>query len=203
MDFQEHTLGVKILDNYVAIERADPFGDLSKYDFLYTDFLSSNWNGNYCYGSNIEVLNNQGAFFINGWKLIGLSFPGDWFGNNAYCKLEDKFGKTISVQGGSKAVYANSYMHMVRDVLTKAVEFTRTTPNVEFKEILDGIEPKRGKITLDEFHKLIEDVDNYIAKYKRMKENFTEEESASLENRLKKAVTSNISKLFSLEIEID
>lgn len=203
MNFQEHTLGVKIIGSYVAIEKANPFEDMSKYDFIYTDFLSSDWNGNYCYGSNIRVLNNQDYILINGWKLISLSFPGDWFGNTAHCELEDRFGNTIVIDGVGKAVYDSSYMHMVREALTKAFEFTKSTPCVEYKEILDGIELKREKLTIDDFHKLIEDVDNYISKYKKLKESFSEEEAATYASTIKEAVSKNISKLFSLDICID
>lgn len=51
MDFTEHTLGINILDNFVAIETCNLFGDLNKYDFIYTDFVSGNRNGNIGYGS--------------------------------------------------------------------------------------------------------------------------------------------------------
>lgn len=202
MDFRENLLGVKIIDNYVAIEKANPFGDISKYDFLYSDFLSSDWNGNYCFGSNIRVLNGKDAFYINGWKLIELKFPGDWHGNWAYGTVEDKYGKTYTVQGTSRAIYPNSYMHMLRDVLTNILDFTRKTPCVSYKEIMDGIKAPSGKISLEEFHKLVEDLDQYIIRYKNLKDDFAED-SEEIILPLKRAAKENITKFFGIEIDID
>lgn len=205
MDFTEHTLGVKIQNNFVAIETCNPFGDLSKYDFIYTDFVSSNWNGNTCYGSKIKNLTNgQNYYLINGWKLLNLSFPGDWFGNNTRLELEDRFGKKITLYTSvDKAIYPNSFKHLIREGLLEAEKFTKENPCVDFKEIFDGLKPVHGSMGIDDFHKLVEAVDTYIMKYHELRDKLTNEELSEVGDKLKKTVSENISKLFGLSIRIE
>lgn len=205
MTFTEHTLGVKIQNNFVTLESCNTFGDLRIYDFIYTDFVSSNWNGNICYGSKITNISTGKDFYvINGWKLINLSFPGDWFGNYTRIELEDKFGErtTIGAPVG-KAIYADSFKHLIREGLLEAVRFTKENPCVEYKEIIDGLNPIHGSLNIEEFHKLVESVDSYIAKYLNLKDKLVNEEFDNVKDKLRVAVSENVSKLFGLSIKIE
>ncbi|MBD5353634.1 MAG: hypothetical protein HDR85_01815 [Bacteroides sp.] len=205
MGFTEHILGVKILDNFIAIEICDTFGDLNKYDFIYTDYLSSNYNGNTSYSSKIrDIKNGQDYYIINGWKLLSINFPGNWFGNFTYVHLEDRFGRGTSVQAPvNQAIYPDSFKHLIREGLLEALRFTKDTPCVEYEEIIQGLKPVSGSMNIEQFHKLVESVDTYITKYRELRSKLTNEELSSVDDKLKVAVSENISKLFGLSIKIE
>lgn len=205
MSFSEHTLGIKIQNKFVAIESCNPFGELSKYDFVYTDFVSSDRNHNTCYGSKItNIISGDNFFILNGWKLLSLSFPGDWFGNWTHLDLEDRFGKKIKhYVPVDKAVYADSYKHLIREGLLEAVRFTEDTPCVDYFEMLEGFKPIKGRLSIEEFHKLVESIDAYITKYFDLKKKLNNEDISFDADKLKSSVSDNISKLFGLSVNVD
>ena len=58
-------------------------------------------------------------------------------------------------------------------------------------------------MNIEQFHKLVESVDTYITKYRELRSKLTNEELSSVDDKLKVAVSENISKLFGLSIKIE
>ena len=55
VDFKTHTFGVKFLEKIVAIEEADLFLGISRYDIILKDKITASRNGNTCYACDIDV----------------------------------------------------------------------------------------------------------------------------------------------------
>lgn len=206
MEHKENVLGIKITTNcFIAIEPVDQFGDLTKYDFIYTDYMVVDKNLNTDYFSKLSPLNpNQKYIEINGWKLLSIAFPGNWGGQWYNCTLEDRFGKTIEIKGGYGGNYHLNYMYMIRESLDNVVKFTKENPCVEYHDIVvNGILKPSSTLSVDEFHHFITSVDEYILKYQETIKKLTEEEKELYSEKLKQAITKNLKNCLNLDIIIE
>ena len=205
MDFKEHTLGIKLQNNFVAIEECNDFGDLSKYDFIYTDFVSRDWNGNTSYGSKIRnIQNGQEYYIINGWKLLCFSFPGNWSGNFTHIELEDRYGEKTEFRTSlNQASYFLNFKHLIREGLLEAMKFTDENPCVGFNEIINGFKSVFEYLNVNNFQEKVQSLEPYITKYRELSDKLITEEISALDDKLKTIISAKISEILDLPIHID
>ena len=79
-NYKGKVFGVKRIQNFFAVEEANVFGDLTKYDFLLKDSCIYSYNGNHTYQAVIMAEACKEPIF-NGWRIENLVFPGNWYGN--------------------------------------------------------------------------------------------------------------------------
>lgn len=205
MAFKGNVLGIKIQNYFIAMEPVDQFGDLSKYDFIYSDYISENYNGNVSYASRLNSQKtNQNFIEINGWKLLSITFPGNWYGQWGICAIEDRFGKSTTVSVANQSDYKTNYMYMIRVSLERILQFTAENPCVDYLEVVNQcIQKPTSKIKIEDLRNLVSSIEDYISKYQELIKKFTEEEKSLYSETLKNAVSKNIKNCLDLDIDVD
>lgn len=103
------------------------------YDFLATDRIISEYNGNVCYGINIIPGKSKNEVFTNNsWKLKGIRFPGNWYGQVGQAVLEDEFGEEVTITATCQKWYDQHAKSMIEEVYNTFIEFTNENYSVRY-----------------------------------------------------------------------
>ena len=202
MSYTEKIFGVKLRGCFVAVEEADIFGDISKYDYLLKDCLEDSYNGNYHY--RIDVMTEVGKeAFINGWKLQKIDMPGNWFGQRSYFILNDKFGDTYSSpQPVIKEMwYDKQPIMVIRETLLEVLNFTNKNHSAKYAHIVEGLDIPSACYSIDELRKFSAKVEKYISEYQDVLKLLKEEGASEYEEYLTQCFFSQLSKCYSFEIK--
>lgn len=176
MNFESHTFGVKIAETNISLELIESLDELSKYQFMLSDKISYSYNGNTTYKIDIQQLTTKEHIEFFGWKLISLSFPGNWYGQWGVWELEDLNGKRKSVHTTKQAWYFKNSKIMIKESIEKAKEFAESNYSVDYHDFLSNISskanlpflPESNKISLDKFAHLISSSKQYIDDYQKI-----------------------------------
>ena len=139
-NYKGKVFGVKRIQNFFAVEEANVFGDLAKYDFLLKDSCIYSYNGNHTYQAVVmtEACNEP---IFNGWKIENLVFPGNWYGNWSAYNLIDRNGeKYASKQFGKQQWYDKQPEIMLRETLLEVLKYTEKHYSVKNDEIIKGFD---------------------------------------------------------------
>lgn len=211
MEFKSHTFGVKIAENNISVELLESLEELSKYQFLLSDKITNNYNGNTTYGINIQQLTTKEYIEFFGWKLIYLSFQGNWFGQTGYWELEDLNGKRKSISVTNHQWYHQNSKEMIKESIINAKLFAENNYSVDYTNFLSDMErnspllPTNNKLSLKDFTRLISMTKEYIENYQKISANISnknELRNISLIDKLNKSLTNYIKKYYQYEIEM-
>lgn len=202
MAFIEHFYGIKITGDFVAIEPADQFGDLSKYTFAITDRQTSSYNGNVTYAATISPLGLEKEINIEGWTLKYIRFDGNWFGNWGICGVLDSFGEELEIAGCECTKwYSDQSQNMLRTCLQNFIKFAHDNYSVEYRELIEKklCDHFYGKI--DDVYSQLKEVTDYISEYRKMIAKLQEKESNSKYiGKLQLAVAGELNTLLGVDI---
>lgn len=230
MDFESHTFGVKIVDDTITINLIDSLADLVKYQFVLSDKITYSYNGNTSYGINIQQLTTKEHIEFFGWKLIHLSFEGNWRGQVGVWELEDLYGKRKKISASAQARYSENSEAMIKESIEKAKEFAKNNYSVEYNEIIENesllsivhattqfgvpskeingkdmlLLPKGNKISLKGFTKLISSTKQYLEDYQKILSTLTknkDQRNALFINTLNESFINQIKKYYPYEIQ--
>lgn len=230
MDFESHTFGVKIVDDTITINLIDSLADLVKYQFVLSDKITYSYNGNTSYGINIQQLTTKEHIEFFGWKLIHLSFEGNWYGQVGIWELEDLYGKRIKIPASTQAWYYKDAESMIKESIEKAKEFAKKNYSVDYNEIIEkkslliteqattyfGVPAKTfngkdlfllpidNKISLKGFIKLISSTKQYLDDYQKILSTLTknkDQRNALFINTLNESFINQIKKYYPYEIQ--
>ena len=116
-NYKGKVFGIKRIGGFFAVEEADLFGDLSKYDFIMKDRLTYSYNGNHNYCA--EIMKEACAEPIfNGWKIDNLYF----YGNNLINENGEEYHSPQFTQ--ERNWYDKQPEVMIRETLLKVLKFT-------------------------------------------------------------------------------
>lgn len=230
MDFESHTLGVKIEEGNISVELIESLKELSKYQFILSDKISHSYNGNTTYGIDIKQLTTQKCIEFFGWKLISLSFPGNWYGEVGLCVLEDLYGKQKRISSTIRAKYHIHYKSMIEESIETVRKFAEKNYSVDYSEIIEkeslldirkredffGVPiivsyvadvlllPVGNKISLKGFTKLISSTKQYIEDCQKVLSTISDKKddrSILFVKSLKEHSTNVMKEYYSFEIE--
>ena len=91
-NYKGKVFGIKRIGGFFAVEEANLFGDLSKYDFIMKDRLTYSYNGNHNYCAEVMKEACDEPVF-NGWKIDNLYFYGNWYGQAPAFNLINENGE--------------------------------------------------------------------------------------------------------------
>lgn len=202
-DYKGKIFGVKRIQNFFAVEEANVFGDLTKYDFLLKDSCIYSYNGNHTYQAVIMTEACEEPIF-NGWKIENLVFPGNWYGNWSAFNLIDRFGeKYASKQFGKQQWYDKQTEVMLRETLLEVLKFTETHYSVKNDEVIKGFDVPTGTISLQQYHDFNDKVSQYIEDYQKaltsLQSSGADEEKIT---QLKQLFDAQIRKCYPFSIEV-
>lgn len=201
VDFKTHTFGVKFLEKkIVAIEEADLFLDISRYDIILKDMITDSHNRNTSYACDIDVVDaNKEYYEINGWKLKRLVFPGNWSGQCGTLILIDKMGKDVEIPGCERSSYFLYNTTMISTCLKAYLKFATSTDC--FVHSLGEINFSIGSVnSVKEVKENIASIDEYIQRYENMSkqidgdQTLTDEEKEKTKSQLTNYVIEQINK---------
>ena len=178
-NYKGKIFGVKRIQNFFAVEEANVFGDLTKYDFILKDSCIYSYNGNHTYQAVVmtEACNDP---VFNGWKIENLVFPGNWYGNWSAFNLIDRFGeKYASKQFGKQQWYDKQPEVMLRETLLEVLKFTEQNHSVKFNEILAGFDVPTGAISFEKYQDFQKNVAHYINCYQEVMTILQKEQSSA------------------------
>lgn len=212
MDFESHTFGVKIAETNISLELIESLDELSKYQFMLSDKISYSYNANTTYKIDIQQLTTQEYIEFFGWKLISLSFPGNWYGQWGVWELEDLNGKRKSVHTTKQAWYCKNSKIMIKESIEKAKEFAENNYSVDYHNFLSDTSlkanlpflPESNKISLDTFACLISLTKQYIEDYKKVISSLSDkkdERCLLLTDKLKKHFSDILKEYYPFEIK--
>lgn len=230
MDFESHSFGVKIAETDISVELIETMGEFSKYQFILSDKMSSSYNANTTYGIDILKLTTQENIEFFGWKLISLSFPGNWYGQWGVCELEDLYGMRNEIVATKQTWYHENRRELIEQSLDGAKKFAESNYSVDYFQLVDTVDlivdrqkttmfgvpsisiagkhilllPKANKICLKGFDKLITSTKQYIDNYKKVISSLSDkkdERSLLLIDKLKKHFSDILKKYYPFEIE--
>lgn len=230
MDFESHTFGVKIINGNITVELIESLGEVPKYQFMLSDKIINSYNGNTTYGIDIQQLTTQNHIEFYGWKLISLSFPGNWYGQCGLCQMEDLYGKQKSFLTTNQEWYHIKYKSMIEESIVRAKEFAEKNYSVDYNEIIEtkslfkistktsmfgmpaisvnasklSLLPTGNKISMQGFTELISSTKQYIEDYQKVLATISDkrdERSISLINILKEHSKDIIKEYYSFEIK--
>ena len=196
--------GVKIREGFVAVEEANPFGELSKYDFVLKDCLVESYNGNDSY--RIEVMREiRSDAIINGWQLKKIDLPGNWFGQNSYFCIIDKMGNEYR---SPKPVlremwYVKQPVVMIRETLLAVLKFTQNTPSVKYAIIMDGFDIPKDCNSIEKLHQFTSQVEKYLSDYMEVLSVLESDNDVEEIKRLKEGFDTQIRKCYPFTINIE
>lgn len=202
MSYIEKTFGVKIREYFVAVEEADLFSDISKYDFLLKDRLVKSYNGNDTY--RIDVMTEIGKeAIINGWKLQHIELPGNWFGQSSYFSLIDKYG---DIYNSKKSVLDNLWYNrqpvmMIRETLLCVLNFTNENHSAKYARVTEGLDVPSVCYNIDELGKFTEKVNQYIHEYQEIQKLLKDENAEEYVEHLNECFYSQLSKCYSFKVK--
>ena len=204
-EFTPKLYGVKRINNFFAVETTNPFGEMSKYDFILKDYLSGSQNGNDGYRADVmtEVC---GDVYFNGWKLEYLSFPGNWYGQWSYYNIIDKFGCTYrNKESATKQMWYNRQPEvMIRETLLELLKFTEQNHSTKYRNIIDGFYVPTYEVTTEKYYELSDTISQYIKDYQDVVNMLKEEDASSdMFERLKEGFDTQIKKCFPFRIKIE
>ena len=166
-NYKGKVFGVKRIQNFFAVEEANVFGDLTKYDFLLKDSCIYSYNGNHTYQAVVMTEACDEPIF-NGWKIENLVFPGNWYGNWSAYNLIDRNGeKYASKQFGKQQWYDKQPEVMLRETLLEVQKFTETHYSVRNDEVIKGFDIPTGTISIKQYQDFNETVALYIENYQK------------------------------------
>lgn len=161
-NYKGKVFGVKRIQNFFAVEEANVFGDLTKYDFLLKDSCIYSYNGNHTYQAVIMAEACKEPIF-NGWRIENLVFPGNWYGNWSTYNLIDRNGeKYASKQFGKQQWYDKQPEIMLRETLLEVLKFTETHYSVKNNKVIKGFDVPTGTISLKQYLDFNNKVSLYI-----------------------------------------
>lgn len=202
-DYKGKIFGVKRIQNFFAVEEANVFGDLTKYDFLLKDSCIYSYNGNHTYQALImtEACNEP---VFNGWKIERLTFPGDWHGQMSVYHLIDRYGeKYTSKPFGMRQWYDKQTEIMIRETLLEVLKFTEAHYSVKNDEVIKGFDVPTGTISLQQYHDFNDKVSLYIEDYQKaltlLQSSGADEEKIK---QLKQLFDTQIRKCYPFSIEV-
>ncbi len=170
IDYRPKVFGIKLQKNFFAVEEANLFDDISKYDFLLKDSLTESYNGNTSYRADVMVETGKRAI-INGWELTTLLFPGCWSGQNVRFVLVDALGCEYKSPEPvlKKWIWYNLQpVVVIREALQAVLDFTNENLSVKYNHIISGIDVPHKNLTKEEYHKFIDRVESYIKDYQEL-----------------------------------
>lgn len=139
-DFKSQTFGVKIQKTEVVVDSiaSDFSEESSNYDFIISDMFISSRNGNDRYGTTIKWVTPQEDILFYGWKLISLSFPGNWYGQVGQWTMEDLFGERIVMSTTRQMGYSdnNNARRMIKESIEGAIRFAEEYHSVAYYEMI-------------------------------------------------------------------
>lgn len=195
--------GVKRIHNFFAVEEANAYGDLTKYDFILKDSCIYSYNGNHTYQAVVmtEACNEP---VFNGWKIENLVFPGNWYGNWSAFNLIDRFGeKFASKQFGKQQWYDKQPEVMLREALLEVLKFTEAHNSVKSDEVIKEFDVPTGAISLNQYHDFNERIRLYIEDFQRaltsLQETGADDEKIK---RLKQQFNVQIRKCYPFDLDI-
>ena len=124
-NYKGKVFGIKRMEGFFAVEEANLFGDLSKYDFIMKDKLTYSYNGNHNYCVEIMKEACEEPIF-NGWKIENLYFYGNWYGQApAFNLIKDNGEEYHSDQFTNERIWYDKQPEvMIRETLLKVLKFT-------------------------------------------------------------------------------
>lgn len=202
-NYKGKIFGVKRIQNFFAVEEANVFGDLAKYDFLLKDSCIYSYNGNHTYQAVVMTEACKEPIF-NGWKIENLVFPGNWYGNWSVYHLIDRNGeKYASEQFGKQQWYDKQPEIMLRETLLEILKFTETHYSVSNNEIIKGFDIPTGTISLKQYQNFNERVALYIENYQKALTSLQENGAADdTVKQLKQQFDMQISKCYPFNIDV-
>ena len=130
-NYKGKIFGIKRIGGFFAVEEANLFGDLSKYDFIMKDRLTYSYNGNHNYC--VEVMKEAcDEPLFNGWKIENLYFYGNWYGQAPAFNLINENGEEYHSDQFSQERnwYDKQPEVMIRETLLKVLNFTEQCKNM-------------------------------------------------------------------------
>ncbi|WP_299095146.1 hypothetical protein [uncultured Bacteroides sp.] len=231
MDFESHSFGVNVTETEISVELIKSLGELPKYQFVLSDKICSSYNANITYGIDILKLTTQEHIEFFGWKLISLSFPGNWYGQWGVCELEDLHGIRNKFTLTKQGCYYNQHLKMIRESIANTKEFAENNYSVDYNKLIKtkfllntaykttmwgvpsietnykemvSVMPTGNKIPLKGFDKLIISTKQYIDDYKKVIASLSDkkdERCLLLTNKLKEHFSDILKKYYPFEIE--
>ncbi|WP_298072873.1 hypothetical protein [uncultured Bacteroides sp.] len=215
MEFKPHFFGVQIIENNISVDLIAPeelLKELPKYQFLLSDKIINDYNGNISYGINIQQLTSKEYIEFFGWKLISLKFLGNWYGQTGYWDLEDLNGIRKSISTTKHNWYHQNSKDMILESIISAKSFAQSNYSVAYTNFLDSVEKHspspstNEKISLEKFISLISDTKKFIEDYQNVLATISDKNESrdiSLIDELNKLLTNHIKMHYHYEIEME
>ena len=157
--------------------------DVGDSKFMIYNELSKNYNGNVSYSMDIRPLTVQQYLEFNGWKLIEMSFPGDWFGQTGMVTLEDTFGERQDFPVTRHARYKDNRANMLKMALDGAKRTAEEHFSVEYWKFLNknskawsSYHNQYSRCDVDKLKQLTSCTQNYIEEYISLKSKIVDSE---------------------------
>ncbi len=203
----DRIFGIKFNGRFVAVEETDQFADMTKYDYVVSDFVSNAYNGNISYGIKIVDVNGKGPIQINGWKLETFTFPGSWFGQSSHCYLVDSSGnrKDFCCEN-TPQWYSSNPVAMLRVSFEEFIEFAENNYSEEYNNIVEGKDLPWFKHSskVEEFKENLAKTWNYVSNYLEVLSELEESDAQNKEgliSKLESAFRQNIANKVGVTIE--
>lgn len=168
--------------------------DVGDSKFMIYNELSRDYNANVSYSMDIRPLTDQQYLEFNGWKLIEIKFPGDWFGQTGVITLEDTFGERQDFPVTRHARYKDNRANMLKMALDGAKRTAEENFSVEYWKFLNknsrawsSYHYQYGKCDIDKLKQLTLCTQEYIEEYMSLKSKIVGSEDKRIPYFLNKA----------------
>lgn len=201
--YQERIFGVKLFESFVAVEETTLFEDITKYDFLLKDMMTSDYNGNYSY--RVDVMGEIGKeAIINGWKLESISLPGNWYGQNSYFCVTDKLGDSYRPKNPimKELWYDKQPVNIIRETLLAAMKFCQTHYSVKYSHVTEGFIVPTDCNDIESIRRFSLQIEQYIKDYHDMLHFLEENGLNDYIDNLNKCFCNQINKCYRFDCKI-
>lgn len=182
--------------------------DVGDSKFMIYNELSRDYNANVSYSMDIRPLTGQQYLEFNGWKLIEIKFPGDWFGQTGVVTLEDTFGERQDFPVTRHARYKDNRANMLKMALDGAKRTAEENFSVEYWKFLNKSSKAwssyhYGKYDIDKLKQLTLCTQEYIEEYMSLKSKITDSEDKRVLcflNKIEETFVSTLKEYYSFDV---
>lgn len=126
-------LGLNLKGASVELVQLDIMSDVSPYEYMLKDELTSEYNGNRCFTITIYSRDKASEihFKINGWTLKKLAFPGNWYGEWGVATLVDRLGNEYEYHCKEQGNHSKEMLLDLRTSFANIIKFTKENYTLE------------------------------------------------------------------------
>lgn len=221
LSFTPQYYGIKIEKNSIQVDLLPLLENHEYYDFLTTDKIVSEYNGNTSYALTIiPGKSKENELQQYGWKLKKLYFPGNWYGQVGQAVIKDSFEDELIIPTTSQMWYNKHAQEMIRQSIDTFLSFANQNFSVKYHQFIEnnrfiklteectffgwkGINVSGKKITdiykpenrYKVFKEIIENTNAYLNDYEKLKELLLKERTTRNLHFLQEIKTKLISRI--------